>query len=311
MHYRTLGKTGIRVSEIGFGAWQLGNTTDWAGQDDSAAIALVHQALDCGVNFFDTAPGYAGGKSEELLGQALRGRRQDAVITTKFGHHPDGTSNFDVANLRASVERSLRKLGTDHLDVLLLHSPPMDILGNRHGHFDALARLKQEGLIRAYGASVDFSHEIDAVLTHSQSEVLEVMLNVFHQDPLKSLPLIQDSDVGVIVKVPLDSGWLSGKYHAASSFQGVRGRWTAQDIERRAGLLEKVQFMTDDGATLAQAAIRFLLTLAPISTVIPGNRNSAQLLENIAAGEAPMAPDVAQKLRDFWQVELKEHPLVW
>ena len=119
MNYRNLGNTGIKVPEIGFGAWQLGNTKDWAGQDEKESVKLVQEALEKGCNFFDTAPGYGGGKSEEILGIALKGKREQAVISSKFGHHPDGT-DFSKDKIRMSLERSLKKLGTDYLDVLLL-----------------------------------------------------------------------------------------------------------------------------------------------------------------------------------------------
>ncbi|MBT2703038.1 aldo/keto reductase [Bacillus sp. ISL-35] len=226
MNYRQLGSTGIKVSEVGFGAWQLGNARDWEGMEDKQAIRLVHEALDHGCNFFDTAPNYGGGKSESLLGEALSGRRSAAVISSKFGHHPDKTLNFDSQNIRSSVEDSLRRLKTDYLDLLLLHNPPFEILTGVTDHFEVLETLKKEGKIRAYGASVDSGNEMEEIVQSTDSQVIEVMFNIFHQEPRSAFTMAAEKNVGLIVKVPLDSGWLSGKYDENSVFTDIRSRWT-------------------------------------------------------------------------------------
>ncbi|WP_163192257.1 aldo/keto reductase [Clostridium thermarum] len=182
MKKRPYGATGKFVSEIGFGAWQLGNAKDWGTMSDEEAIKLVHAALDSGVNFFDTAPGYGLGKSEELLGRALKGRRDEVVINTKFGHHADGSSDFSADRIREAVEGSLQRLQTDYPDSILLHNPPFELLNGSAPQYEVLEQLKAEGKILAYGASVDSSREMLEVIDNSNSGIMEVMFNIFYQE---------------------------------------------------------------------------------------------------------------------------------
>jgi aryl-alcohol dehydrogenase-like predicted oxidoreductase len=188
MKRRPLGSTGIDVGEIGLGTWQLGNTDQWAGPDRETSLRIVDEALGLGVNLFDTAPGYAGGRSEQLLGEALVGRRDQVVLVTKFGHKADGTSDWDAARIEPAIEQSLRALRTDHLDVILMHSPPAELLdGTIAQHYEEFARLKKAGVVRAYGASVDRGVDVDAVVGTTDSRVVEVLLHAFHQEPLHAL----------------------------------------------------------------------------------------------------------------------------
>src|SRR5450830_784287 len=181
---RAFGDTGITVSEIGLGAWQLGRSADWPdGPDVGEAIRIVHAALDAGVTFIDTAPGYADGQSELNIGAALRGRSDEVVICTKFGHTPEGTTNWAVEAIGPSVRRSAERLGVDHIDIVVLHNPPAEILdGTRIDHYEALEELKQAGLIRAYGASVDRSDDVDLVLATTPSRALEVRMSALYQE---------------------------------------------------------------------------------------------------------------------------------
>ena len=160
MEQRCLGKSGIQVGAIGFGAWQLNNPM-WGGPDKAASVRLVHAALAAGGNFFDTAPGYGDGASETLLGRALKGHRADVVICTKFGHGGPEGEDFSVAGLRTSLEGSLRRLQTDYADILLLHNPPDELLdGNQAADlYAALESLQQAGKVRDFGASVDFAQD--------------------------------------------------------------------------------------------------------------------------------------------------------
>lgn len=310
MKMRNLGRTGLIVSEVGFGAWQLGNTRDWSAMSQEDAIHLVHRALDLGCQFFDTAPNYGGGASQQLLGKALRGVREQVVLNTKFGHHADGT-DFSPKRLRPSVEASLQALQTDHLDGILLHNPPSEQLNGGHPIYQELERLKAEGKIRYYGASVDSSREMLEVIRTTKSQVLEVLFNAFHQEPAAAFSEAQARGVGLVVKVPLDSGWLSGKYHAASSFEGIRHRWSKEVIARRADLLDHLRFITEDGSSMTQAALRFVLGFPQVSTAIPGPRNEAQLRENLSASDRPMPEHVFQRVIAFWKQHLEEDPLPW
>jgi aryl-alcohol dehydrogenase-like predicted oxidoreductase len=311
VNYRQLGSTGIKVSEVGFGAWQLGNARDWEGMEDNQAIRLVHEALDQGCNFFDTAPNYGGGNSESLLGKALTGKRSEAVINSKFGHHPDNTTNFDSQKIRSSVENSLRRLKTEYLDSILLHNPPFEILTGSTDHFEVLESLKQEGKIRAYGASVDSAREMEELILNTGSQVIEVMFNIFHQEPRKAFKMAAGKNVGLIVKVPLDSGWLSGKYDESSVFTDIRSRWDQDQLTKRAELLPVLKEMLEPGESLVQMALRYILYYQEVSTVIPGNKNLEQLLENLSAAGKRISVEKAKKLEELWKEKIQADPLGW
>jgi len=308
---RPYGSTGKYVSEIGFGAWQLGNSQDWEAMEDAAAIALVHEALDKGIQFFDTAPNYGRGKSEDLLGKALAGKRSGAVINTKFGHAADGKTDYAADQIRASVEHSLKRLQTDYLDSILIHNPPFDHLDGKYGHYRVLEELKTEGKILAYGVSVDSSREMLEVINHTSIGVMEVMFNIFYQETAEAFRLAKDKDIALIIKIPLDSGWLSGKYNSASNFTGVRSRWSPEIIRKRAELLDQIKFITDEDTSMTMAALRFILSYPEVSTVIPGVRNSAQLSENAKASDAAMPVDQIRQLQELWQNNIRLQNLGW
>lgn len=311
MRKRAYGKTGTSVSEIGFGAWQLGNAKDWGNMQTSDAIALVHAAIDLGCNFFDTAPGYGHGKSEAILGEALKDRRHEVVINTKVGHTADGTSDFSPAGIRNSVLSSLKRLGTDYLDSVLLHNPAKELMDGDSPQFNMLRSLKQEGLIGAYGLSIDTAHEMLHVIENTDTEVMEILFNIFHQDTRDAFTAAQNNSIALIVKVPLDSGWLSGKYHANSQFEGIRKRWSQADVQRRAELVEDIRFIEKPGVSLTQSALQFILAHQEISTVIPGIKNIEQLHENLGAATEIMPEHIVAQLHDFWERELKTNPVPW
>ena len=183
MHRRPLGSTGIEVGEIGLGCWQLDNPA-WGGPGEEESLAIVDEALRLGVNLFDTAPGYGSGRSEELVGRALEGRRDEAVIVTKFGHTAAGETDFSAARVEPALAESLERLRTDHVDVFLLHNPPPELYDGSAEVYRELERLQAGGAIRAYGASVDWAADVDRIVETTGSTVVEVLLNVFHQEPL-------------------------------------------------------------------------------------------------------------------------------
>jgi aryl-alcohol dehydrogenase-like predicted oxidoreductase len=311
MKKRPYGTTGKLVSEIGFGAWQLGNVGDWGTMSDEEAIKLVQAALGSGVNFFDTAPGYGLGKSEELLGRALKGRRDEVVINTKFGHHSNGSHDFSADRIREAVEGSLRRLQTDYLDSILLHNPSFELLNGSQPQYEVLEQLKAEGKILAYGASVDSSREMFEVINNSNSGIMEVMFNIFYQETAAAFKKAQEKNIGLIIKVPLDSGWLSGKYNEGSKFQGIRSRWSAETIKKRSEWLKEVDFITDDKTSMIQAALRFILSYEEVATVIPGTKNLEQLKENVSAAEEAMPKEYVQKLNEIWESEIKNSKFEW
>lgn len=311
MKYRELGSTGIKVSEIGFGAWQLGDKS-WGNMEKETAIELVHKAIEEGCNFFDTAPIYGDGQSEKLLGEALHGRRDKVVIVTKFGHNPFGESDFSASKIRSSVERSLKNLKTDYLDGVLLHNAESEILKGNGGHFGELEKLKQEGKIRAYGASLDTTEDFNLLMDNSKSQIAEILFHAFNQDLAKDFKKASDKGIGLIIKVPLDSGWLAGKYNASTVFKtGYRDRWSQEVKERRSALVDKLSFLKNDKRSMAQGALRFTLSFNEISTIIPGTRNIDQLKSNMSASDGQLSDIEINKVKDLWEKEINGNPLPW
>lgn len=308
---RPLGNTGISVSETGLGAWQLANPL-WGMEGDCGALEIVQTALDEGCNLFDTAPGYSDGHSEELLGDALPPVRDSVVICTKFGHTASGGTNFDPSALGPALEESLRRLRTDYIDLYILHNPPADLLdAGRTSIYDEMERLKSQGKIRAYGVSLDTLAELNLVLDKTPAGVVEVLFNAFHQEPLAAFGRAAERGVGLIAKVPLDSGWLTGKYNRDSAFTGIRDRWPRDIIERRAALVEKFAALLPPGLPVPAAALGYVLAQPGISSAIPGAKTPAQAAGNFAAARTPLPRDLIVSIRTLWEHELKENPLPW
>lgn len=279
--------------------------------DDHRAVRLVHEAIDLGCNFFDTAPNYGLGKSESILGEALKEKRGQVIINSKCGHHVDDSRSFDPKRLRDSVEGSLRRLKTDYLDTLMLHNPPLELLTQESDAFRVLEDLKQEGKIKGYGASVDTGKEVNEIINETNSDVVEVMFNIFHQEPLKAIKRASVSGIGVIVKVPLDSGWLSGKYHKESIFSGVRSRWSEAEIKERSALVDTLRRIIGTDQSMVEVALQYILSFEAVSTVIPGARDSEQLRQNIFAGQGRLDEKVKQQIQDLYTSEIKALSLNW
>lgn len=311
---RPLGSTGLTVSEIGLGTWQLGRSSQWPdGPDPDEAVRLVHAAIDAGITFLDTAPGYADGESEPTLARALGGGRRDRVVLcTKVGHLPDGSTDWSVGNVEGSVRRSLQRLSTDRLDVVVLHNPPADVLdGTTSEHYAALERLREQGLVRAYGASVDTSADVDTVVRTTASRALEVRLSALYQETWDAVGRAGDAGVGTIVKVPLESGWLAGRHTAESVFTDVRSRWSREDVAYRARLVDDLRTLLPPGVPLLHAALRFVLAHPRVSTVIPGVKSVRQLEDVVAAAAEPLPDDVVAAVRAFHRERLEDAPLDW
>jgi aryl-alcohol dehydrogenase-like predicted oxidoreductase len=311
MRQRPLGNTGIQVSEIGLGGWQLANP-DWGLSDKSEALRIVGASLDAGCNFFDTAPGYGHGLSEELLGRALRTARARVVICSKFGHSPQGNSDFSTRAIRPSLEGSLKRLQTDHVDILLLHNPPRALMDGRNAdQWAELDKLKAEGKIRAYGISLDTRADLDLMLDTTSSRAAEVLFNAFYQEPRPAFDRAREQGVGLITKVPLDSGWLSGRYRGDSRFEGVRGRWSPEVIARRGALVERFADLVPPGTSMSHAALQFILAQPQVSAVIPGAKSVAQALDNFAAADKQLSPETVAAIRALWADAIEPDPLPW
>lgn len=313
MKYKKYIKDSINISEIGLGAWQLGQNSGWKSMTEIEAIKLVHKSLDFGVNFFDTAPNYGHGTGEERLGKALKEvDRSKIVINTKFGHTDTGTLNFSSNYIRESLEGSLKRLQVEYVDSLIIHNPPSEYLdGSKNNHYEILERLIEEGKIKAYGASLDTYDDMKLLMDTTNSKVIEIFFNIFHQDTLRGFEKAQNKEVGVIVKIPLDSGWLTGKYNAESCFNDIRSRWSKEDIETRAKLVNKVKSIIGTEENLAGIAIAFCLAYDAVSTVIPGNVNIEQLTSNVQSTDIPISQSLIEKLEKLYQSEIKKLNLPW
>ena len=313
MKLRPFGNTGMQVSEIGLGAWQLANP-DWGISDKKEALKIVQRSLDAGCNFFDTAPGYGHGRSEELLGEGLISVRPNVIICTKFSHYnEDGSRDFDAKNVRPVLEGSLSRLQTDYVDILLLHNPPRELMDGRVSAelYEELERLKSEGKIREYGVSLDWRVELENVLATTGSKASEVFFNALYQEVLPAFQHAQDQGMGLIVKVPLDSGWLSGRYRGNHKFDDIRSRWSPAVLTRRSDLVEKFATLVPEGTSMAHAALQFVLAQPQVSTVIPGAKTVSQALDNFAASDKQLSPQVVQSMYDLWKQEIEADPLPW
>ncbi len=233
------------------------------------------------------------------------------MISSKCGHHSNGEQNFEPKQLLVSVENSLHRLQTDYLDCLLLHNPPFSTLTSESPQFELLERLKTKGKIRAFGASVDTGKEMRELLDCTNSQVIEVMFNMFHQEPAMAMKSAHQQGVGIIAKVPLDSGWLTGKYNRHSTFSGIRDRWSGEDIEKRATLVENVRRILGQDPSMVQAALQYILSYEEISTTIPGAKNSKQLQHNISASEGELPMNDLEEIRILWEDEIKNAKLSW
>lgn len=313
MNYRTYLQDGIQVSELGFGAWQLGVESGWKAVSAADADRMIRTALDSGINFYDTAPNYGHGTSEERLGNVFKTLdRESIVVNTKFGRLDDGTVDFSAAQIRGSIERSLKRLQIDCIDSAIIHSPPRELLdGNKVDHYEILERLKDEGKIRAYGASVDFAVEIETLLETTNAKVFQCFFNILHQDAKNAFDAVQAHGATVIAKIPFDSGWLTGKYHGESQFEGVRARWSANEIRTRASLVEQILTIVGDEAPLTASALGFCMAFEAVSTVIPGAVSEGQLRSNIDAMQHSLSGAKRSELEAFFAEEVEPLELPW
>lgn len=311
MKLRSFGNTGMNVSEIGLGAWQLANP-DWGVDSKSEALRVIQKSLEAGCNFFDTAPGYAGGRSEELLGEGLKSVRKEVMLCTKFGHTAEGLTDFSTNAIHQSIEASLRRLQTDYLDIVLMHNPPREMMDGRvASQYAEFEKLKAEGKIREYGVSLDWREELEMVVDTTQSKALEVFFNALYQEPLPAFQKAHENGVGIIVKVPLDSGWLSGRYRKGHQFDDIRKRWPPEVVARRSELVEQFAALVPEGTSMAHAALQFILAQPQVSTIIPGAKSAEQALDNFAAADKQLSQEVVQSMYDLWEGEIMSDPLPW
>jgi aryl-alcohol dehydrogenase-like predicted oxidoreductase len=273
-------------------------------------VELVKRAIQEGINFFDTAPGYASGASESIIGMAIENNREDLFIATKYGHTADGETDFSVFSLREQIYSSLERLQTDYLDALILHNPPWDILEGLTTHVQELNKLKEEGLIRYFGVSLDSGEEMELALNHLDIDIIEVIFNVFFQEPIDNFKKVNEKNIDLIAKVPLDSGWLTGKYDEFSEFSGIRMRWDDETIERRALLVSRLKSLTTK-SDLTKYAMSFIKSFEEISVVIPGIKSIEQLIDHLNHQDYDISDELKRAFIDIYDFYIKDDPLSW
>lgn len=323
MHYRELGGTGWRVSDVSFGAWAIGGA--WGKVDDAESLAALHQAIDCGVNFIDTADVYGNGHSERLIAQLKRERKEEIVVATKAGRRlsPHTAAGYNESNLAGFIEDSLRNLATDCLDLVQLHCPPTDVY-YKPEVFDSLDRLVRAGKIRCYGVSVERVEEALKAIEYPNVKTVQIVFNCFRMRPSELLfARAKEKNVGILARVPLASGMLTGKLTRDSRFsaddhrnfnrQGEafdRGEtFAGVDYEMALQAVEEIRSLIPAGFSMAQLALRWILMFDAVTCAIPGGRRPTQVVENCVASDLPpLSPEIMAALGGIYDRSIR--PLV-
>ncbi len=322
MQYREFGRTGFRISEIGFGAWAIGGS--WGDVSDGDATEALNAALDSGVNFIDTADVYGDGRSERLIAKVLKGRTEDVFVATKAGRRSDPhvADAYNRENLTAYIERSLRNLEVETLDLVQLHCPPTEVY-SRPEVFGVLDDIKAAGKIRNYGVSVEQVDEAIKAIEYLGVVSVQIIFNIFRQRPIeKFFDLARQKNVGIIARVPLASGLLSGRMTRDTSFAADDHRnfnrhgeafdvgETFSGVPYDVGLdaVEEVRSVLPGGVSMAAFALKWILMFEAVSTAIPGARNAEQARTNAAAATLPaITPEVMDKLRGIYDRRIRAH----
>ncbi|WP_030156324.1 aldo/keto reductase [Glycomyces sp. NRRL B-16210] len=305
MEQRILGRTGIEVGVVGFGAWQIGSA--WGEVSEADAEAALEAAHRSGVTFYDTADVYGDGRSERFVG-AFRARHPEVFVATKMGRRVEQLpEHYSAANFQAWNDDSRANLDVPALDLVQLHCPPPAVYAD-DAVFDALDAMVAEGRLRSYGVSVETCEEALAAIARPNVATVQIILNPFRQKPLEAvLPAAEKAGVGIIARVPLASGLLSGRYTADTKFGeddhrnfnrrgeafDVGETFAGVDFETGLAAVERLRPLVPEGATMAQFALRWILDQPAVSVVIPGARNAEQAEANAAAADlAPLGEDV-------------------
>ena len=299
MQYRELGRTAWKVSEISFGAWAIG--ADWGSVDDRESLAALHRAIDLGVNFIDTADVYGDGHSEQLIARVRKERPEELIVATKAGRRlsPHVADGYNAENLTRFVERSLRNLETDCLDLVQLHCPPSEVY-YRPEVFGALDDLVQAGKIRYYGVSVEKIEEALKAIEYPNVQTVQIIFNMFRHRPTEVFfPEAKRRKVGILARVPLASGLLTGKMTRESTFPADDHRnfnrygqsfdrgetFSGVDFESGLDAVEELKSLVPEGATMAQLALRWILMFDAVSCAIPGAKRPNQAEDNVYAAD--------------------------
>jgi aryl-alcohol dehydrogenase-like predicted oxidoreductase len=304
MKYRDLGTTGFRVSEISFGAWAIGGS--WGKKDDAVSLAALHKAVDCGMNFIDTADVYGDGHSERLIAQLKRERKDEVIVATKAGRRlsPHVADGYTKDNLTGFIERSLKNLEVEALDLVQLHCPPTAVY-YRPEVFGALDELVAAGKVRNYGVSVEKAEEGMKAIEYPGVKTVQIIFNCFRQRPAELFfGLAKARRVGILARVPLASGLLTGRLTGQTAFADDDHRnfnrfgqafdrgetFSGVDYDVALEAVGRISAGLPEGMTLAQAALRWILEHDAVSCAIPGCRTPEQVLANCSAAEVGQLP---------------------
>jgi aryl-alcohol dehydrogenase-like predicted oxidoreductase len=307
MHYRQLGRTGWKVSDISFGAWAIGGS--WGSVSDDDSLAALRKAIDCGVNFIDTADVYGDGRSERLIAKLKKSEKREIIVATKAGRRlPRQTvEGYSRQNLTAWVEDSLKNLSTDCLDLLQLHCPPTALYDHAEV-FGILDDLVQAGKIRYYGVSVEKIDEAMKAVEYPNVQTVQIIFNCFRQRPAeKFFSRAKDKHVGILARVPLASGLLTGKLTRESKFAADDHRSfnrhgeafdmgeTFSGVDYNSGLeaVEEMRALVPSGVSMTQFALRWILMFDAVTCAIPGGKTPQQVADNCAASDLPPLTDEA------------------
>jgi aryl-alcohol dehydrogenase-like predicted oxidoreductase len=301
VQYRELGRTGYRVSTISFGAWAIGGS--WGQVDDQESIAALHTAIDEGVNFIDTADVYGDGRSERLIAQVLKDRKEEVIVATKAGRrlNPHNADGYNRENLTAFIERSLKNLDVDALDIVQLHCPPTAVY-YRPEVFGALDDLKAQGKIKHYGVSVEKVEEALKAIEYPGVETVQIIFNMFRLRPAGLFfEQARKHKVGILARVPLASGLLTGKLSASTTFAADDHRnfnrygeafdrgetFSGVDYDTALAAVEEIRPLVPAGVSMTQFALRWTLMFDAVTCAIPGAKNPQQATANAQAADLP------------------------
>ena len=316
MEYRELGRTGWKISTISFGAWAIGGT--WGDVKDEESLAALHRALDLGVNFFDTADVYGDGRSEQLLAKLRKERREKFHVATKAGRRldPHIAGGYNKENLTGFVERSLKNLEVETIDLLQLHCPPTQVYYMPET-FDALDDLVNAGKLRYYGVSVEKVEEALKAIKYPNVQSVQIIFNMFRQRPLDLFfGEAQRRRIGILARVPLSSGMLTGKMSRATRFEdddhrlfNRRGEsfdrgetFSGLDYEIGLQAVEELRSLVPAGMTMAQMALRWILIFPAVTCAIPGAKHPLQVEENVGAADLlPLSEETMTKVREIYE----------
>jgi aryl-alcohol dehydrogenase-like predicted oxidoreductase len=321
MHQRTLGRTGWKVSDVSFGAWAIGGA--WGAVSDEESLAALHKAVDCGVNFIDTADVYGDGRSERLIARLRKSRREEIVVTTKAGRRlPRQTvEGYSRQNLTAWVEDSLRNLSTDTLDLLQLHCPPIEVY-YRPEVFGMLDDLVKAGKIRYYGVSVEKVEEAFKAIEFPNVQTVQIIFNCFRQRPAELFfPQAKQKQVGILARVPLASGLLTGKLRRDSTFSAddhrnfnrhgeafdVGETFSGVDLNLGLEAVEEIKKLLPQGTSMAQFALRWILMFDAVTCAIPGGKRPDQVADNCRASDLPpLTPEAMAAIKNIYDKKIRQ-----